>query len=100
MMWWTGSNSTAVTPRSLTHANESTADRLGVRIDQQLRRSEATAGRGVVAAVDAVAVGLPGTDARQVAVPVERRPLLQFDALFVLAVVEAQLDTLGVLREE
>ena len=50
-------------------------DRLRVRVDEELRRVEAVARGRVVGAVHAVAVALPGADAGQVAVPVERRPL-------------------------
>ena len=50
-------------------------DRLRVRVDEQLRRVEAVPGRGVVRAVDAIAVPLAGPDAREIAVPVERRAL-------------------------
>ena len=74
---------------------------LRVRIDQQLRGVEAPPVSRVVRAVDAVAVPLPGPDAGQVAVPVERRPLVDVDALLAAVLVEqAELDALGVLREE
>ena len=76
-------------------------DRLRVRVDQQLVRVEAVAGARVVGAVDAVAVALPGTDAGQVHVPVERRALADLDPLLdVLVVEQAQLDALGVLGEQ
>jgi hypothetical protein len=76
-------------------------DRLRVRVDQQLRGIEAVPRQRLVRAVHAIAVALPRPDARQVAVPVERGPFVQLDALFpVVAVEQAQLDALGVLREE
>ena len=53
---------------------------------------------GLVRAVHAVAVVLAGPDAREVAVPVVRRPLAQLDALLVAVLVEqAELDPLRVL---
>ena len=70
-------------------------------IDQELRGVEALAGVRVVRAVHAVPVALPWPDAGQVAVPVERRALLDVDPLLVpVPVVQAELDALGVLREE
>ena len=60
---------------------DSAVDRLRIRVDQQLRRVEALAGLGLVRPVHAVAVALPGPDARQVAVPVERGALVQLDPL-------------------
>ena len=45
-------------------------DRLRVGVDEQLRRVEAVSAARVVRAVDAVAVALAGSDARQVDVPV------------------------------
>ena len=76
-------------------------DRLRVGVDQQLGRVEAVAVLGLVAAVDAVAVALPGPDAGEVAVPVEGRVLAQRDALLGVGLVEeAELHPLGVLGEE
>ena len=76
-------------------------DRLGVRIDQELRGVEAMAGARVVGPVDAVAVALAGADARQVDVPVERGALGDLDPLLDVVVVEqAQLDPLRVLGEQ
>src|SRR6478735_9002406 len=75
--------------------------RLRIGIDQELRGVEALAGVRVVRAVHAVPVALPWPDAGQVAVPVERRALLDVDPLLVpVPVVQAELDALGVLREE
>src|SRR5439155_9333805 len=75
-------------------------DRLRIGIDHQLERVEAQAALGVVGPVDAIAVALPGADARQVAVPVVRRVVRLLDALLVVAVEEAQLHALGVLAEQ
>src|SRR5207248_931482 len=77
-------------------------DRLRVRVDQQLRRVEAPALLGCVGTVDPVRVTRARTGAGDVAVPVERGPLRHPDALLAAAVlaVEAQLDALGVFREE
>ena len=76
-------------------------DRVRVRVDQELGRVEAQPGLRLVRPVDAVAVALPGPDARQVAVPVERVALGQLDArLCPVVVEEAQLDSFGVLGEE
>jgi hypothetical protein len=48
--------------------------------------------------VHPVRVALPRPDARDIAVPVERRALAQFEALLVAGVVEeAELDTARVL---
>ena len=56
---------------------------------------------GRVRPVDAVAVALARADERQVAVPVERRALVQLDALLGAVLVEqAQLDARGVLGED
>ncbi len=76
-------------------------DRLGVRVDQELRRVEAVAVAGVVRPVDAVAVALARSDARHVAVPVEGRALGQLDPCLDVPLVEqAELDPLRVLRED
>src|SRR5215212_5467483 len=57
--------------------------------------------RGVVRAADAVGVALAGSDTGQVAVPVERRALAERVAILAPGVVEeAELDAVGVLREE
>jgi hypothetical protein len=48
--------------------------------------------------MDSEAVALAGTDARQVAVPVQCPPLVDLDPrLFAVVVEEAQLDCLSVL---
>ena len=68
-------------------------DRLRVRVDQELVRVEPVAVLGRPGAVDAIAVALAGPDARQVAVPVERRALDERDAVsFALVVEQAELD--------
>ena len=76
-------------------------DRLRVGVDQELCGIEAIAPRRLPGAVDAVGVALTGADAREVDVPVVRRPLAHLDALLdVGLVVEAELDALGALAEE
>jgi hypothetical protein len=51
--------------------------------------------------VDAIAVVLARSDTREVAMPVERRALVQLDALLPpMLVEEAELDAVGVLGEE
>ena len=76
-------------------------DRLRVRVDQELRRVEAVAGRRLPRPGDPVAVALARPHARQVDVPVVRRPLADLDALLAVLVVEqAELDARGVLAEE
>ena len=74
-----------------------------VRIEQQLVRVEAMSFLGPVGAVDAVAVEQAGPRLRQVAVPDLVGALAQLDALQLAPagrVEEAQLDALGVLREQ
>ena len=76
-------------------------DRLRVGVDQQLVRVEAVTRARIVRTVDAVPVALPGPDAGNVAMPVERRALGQLDTPLAIVVVEqAELDALRVLREE
>ncbi len=76
-------------------------DRLRVRVDQQLVGVEAVAVGGCVGTVHAEAVALPGPDAGQVAMPVERPPGGDLDPGLGAGVVEqAQLDCLGVLGEQ
>ncbi len=74
-----------------------------VRIEQQLVGVEAMTLRRLVRAVYAIAVELPGREARHVAVPDEVGALAQREAC-VLApaarVEQAQLDAFGVAREE
>ena len=80
---------------------DGTVDCLRVWIDEQLGRIETQPRGGVVAAVNAVAVPLPRTDAGEEAVPVERRPFLDGDPFLIpVRVEQAELDTLGVLREQ
>ena len=76
-------------------------DRLRVGIEQELGRVEEVPALGRPRPVDTQAVALPGPDVRQVAVPVEGRPLRQLVALLAaLGVEQAELDALRVLREE
>jgi hypothetical protein len=76
-------------------------DRLGIRVDQQLVGVEAPPLLRGPRPVHPVRVPPAGADLRQVAVPVERRPLGQRDArLVVVLVEEAELDVHGVLREQ
>src|SRR5439155_5085319 len=68
---------------------------------EQLGRVEAVAVLRLVGPVHAIAVARPRADAGQEAVPVQRRALAQVDPrLVVVAVEEAQLHALGVLREQ
>ncbi len=78
------------------------ADRgLGVGVEQELGRVAAQPLRGVVGAVDAVAVALAGLQVGQVAVPHERVDLEHRDpGLLARVVEEAQLDLLGDLAED
>ena len=67
----------------------------GIGIEQQLVGVEAVAVLGLVGAVDAIAVELPGRDVVQIAVPDVLGALGQFDAFefaAALAVEQAQLD--------
>ena len=76
-------------------------DRLRVRVDQELRRVEAVTALGCPGAVHAVGVPLARPDPGEVAVPDVSRALFQRHAgLAVLVVEQAELDALGVLREE
>src|ERR1039457_3333787 len=76
-------------------------DRLGVGVEQQLRRVEAKSVFRLVGAVDAVAVALSRTNARQIDVPVVRGLVLDRDpGLVVILVEQAQLDALGALGEQ
>ncbi len=78
-----------------------TLDRLGVGIEHQLGGVEAVAPLGVVGTVHPVAVALPRLQRGDVAVPHVARFLGQLDERLVAVVVEqAQLDALGVLREQ
>ena len=62
--------------------------RLGVRVDEQLRRVAPQAGGRFVRAVDAVAVPLAGLHARQVAVPDEAVDLGEVDPVLGAVLVE------------
>ncbi len=75
-------------------------DRLRVRVDQELRGVEPLPLLGAVRAVDAERVPRSRPDVRQKPVPVECRALAQFDPRLAVVLVEAELDALGVLREE
>ncbi len=78
-------------------------DRLCIRVEQQLVRVEALALLGLVGAVDAVAVELAGFQSRHVAVPDEVGALAQLqprDFAPAGLVEEAELDALGMAREE
>src|SRR5690606_9440480 len=73
----------------------------GVRVEEQLRRVAAVAGRRVPGAVHPVAVALPGADAGEVAVPHEAVGLGQRDgAVPPLVVDQDQVDALGDLAEQ
>src|SRR4051794_29524331 len=79
------------------------ADQPGVWIEEQLGRIEAVAPVRVVRAVDAITVELPRARVGQIAVPDEVGALAQLDTLDLAPparVEQAQLDALGVLREE
>ena len=76
-------------------------DRLRVRVDQELARVEAVPFLGSPPPVDPVGVALSGPDAGQVAVPVEGGALGHRHARLVVGVVvEAEVDTPGVLGEQ
>ena len=77
-------------------------DRLRVRVDQQLAGVEAVTLRRRVRPGDAEPVALARPDQRQVAVPVQRGPLGQVDALLVavVGVEQAQLHAGRVLGEQ
>ncbi len=76
-------------------------DGLGVRVEQQLGGVAPVAAGGVVRAVDAEAVALPGHDPGQVAVPDQGLALGQVvTGLLAVVVEQAQLDALGHLRED
>jgi hypothetical protein len=77
-------------------------DRRGVGVEQELVRVAPVTLRGVVGAVDAVAVALTGLDRRQVHVPHEGIVFGHLDAIRLGAVVgdETQLDALGDLGEQ
>ena len=80
---------------------DGSVDRLRVRVDEQLRGVEPLAAPSGRTPMDAVAVALARTDAREVAVPVERRPLVELDALLAPVLVEeTELDAVRVLGEE
>src|SRR5206468_11453188 len=65
-----------------------TFDRLRVRVEQELARVEAMSFSRRPWPVHPVRVALPRSDARDVAVPVERSALAQVEALLVAVVVE------------
>src|SRR5205823_4561842 len=76
---------------------------LGVRIEQELVGIEAVAVLGLIRAVNAVAVELPGRNVIEVAVPDVLAALGKFDALELapaLAVEQAKLDLLRVGGEQ
>ena len=76
-------------------------DRLGVRIEQQLRRVAAMPLGRSEWPVDAVAVALARPDAREVAVPPRSRPLGEANPCLSPDVIEeAQLDPLGHVGED
>ena len=76
-------------------------DRLGVRVEQQLRRIAAMAGVRCPRSVDAVAVALPGFDVGHVRMPDVAVDLGERDTLLVAVGVEqAQLDAFGDLGED
>src|SRR5258708_10252400 len=76
-------------------------DGLGVRIEEQLGRVAPLAALRRPGPVDPVAVALPGSDGRQIRVPAERIDLLQAEPLLAALVVEqAELDSIGGLREQ
>src|SRR5207253_5523297 len=76
---------------------------LGIGIDEQLVVVEAKSPLRVIWSVDAVAIGLAGRHVIEIAVPDILCPLRQRDALDLAAAVaieQAQLDLLGVRREQ
>ena len=76
---------------------------LGVRIEQELVGIEAVAVLGLIRAVNAVAIELPGRNVIEVAVPDVLAALGKFDALELapaLAVEQAKLDLLRVGGEQ
>ena len=80
---------------------ERAVDGLGVGVEQQLVGVAAHPGPGVVGAVDAVSVALPGLDVGQKTVPDESVHLGQGDAGFgAVRVEQAQLDQLGGFTEQ
>ena len=77
-------------------------DRLGVRVEEQLGGVAPVAAAGVVRAVHAVSVALPGHDPRQVTVPDQGLALGQVVTRLpaVVVVEQAQLDAFPHLRED
>ena len=75
-------------------------DGASVRVEQQLGGVASQTGCRIPRAVDTVAVALSGTDTWDVAVPAEARDLREVQARFhSVSVEEAELDSLGYLRE-
>src|SRR4051812_35642285 len=76
---------------------------LGIGVEQKLVSVKAVAVLGLVGAVDAVAVELPGRDVVEIAVPDILGSFRQFDPLELaaaLAVEQAQFDLLRVGRKQ
>src|SRR5215472_6267159 len=80
------------------------ADGFRVRVDQQLRRVEAIAVRGIVRAMYAIAVELAGTHVREIAVPnligaLANADHIRFDRI-VFTIEEAEIDRRCIFGEQ